>query len=98
MKNQTVLWIQFSLTHCQSSTQLNSPETQITRYGSPCLDLGYYFLTSIKPEVRRVHYKDLLKIYYDQFVETSKLMENKCPITFEVRTNQIYSAQLFGRN
>jgi len=61
--------------------------TQITRYGSPCLDLGHYFFTSIKPEVRRAHYKDLLKIYYDQFVKTSELLESKCPLPFEVRLN-----------
>lgn len=57
---------------------------QVTRYGSPCLDLIYYFYTSVKPSVRRVRLVDLLKIYLDVFKITSNELGYHTSLSFVV--------------
>jgi len=57
---------------------------QVTRLGSPCLDLGYYLFLSVDPGVRRDHFQDLLQHYFDDFQNVlEKLLGLQCPITFE---------------
>jgi len=57
---------------------------QVTRLGSPCLDLGYYLFLSVDPGVRRDHLQDLLQHYFDDFQNVlEKLLGLQCPISFE---------------
>ena len=41
-------------------------------YGSPALDLHYFFVTSLSPEVRENHLDELLQCYYSKLVEIAK--------------------------
>jgi hypothetical protein len=81
---------------CWNNNMMFSPETrtnpedarllfvdfQMTRLGSPCLDIGYYIFTSTKPEVRK-RTKELLKIYFDEISKLVKKLGEDFPFTFE---------------
>jgi len=58
-------------------------DLQITRLGSPNLDLGYFLYTSVKPEIRRQHLKELLQHYFTSLQQTLEKFVIKCPINFE---------------
>lgn len=60
-------------------------DLQITRLGSPNLDIGYYMYTSVQPKIRRAHFMELLRHYYDTFETTVGMFGGKkCPISYEV--------------
>lgn len=46
---------------------------QLSRFGSPVLDLSYYFLTSTTKEFRSQHYDRLIEIYYESLKEIIQL-------------------------
>lgn len=56
---------------------------QITRFGSPSIDLGYFLFTSVKSEVRRAHIKELLQHYYYEFCKALDLFGKNMELTFE---------------
>ncbi|OXA50931.1 uncharacterized protein LOC110853581 [Folsomia candida] len=58
-------------------------DLQLTRFTSPSVDLTYFLHTSVKPEVRRKHLKDLLAHYHKIFSDTLIHLNKKCPTTFE---------------
>jgi len=59
---------------------------QCTRLGSPNLDLGYYLFTSLKPEIRREKWQELLRFYFDEFRSNIKTLGGELPISFDVCT------------
>lgn len=46
---------------------------QLSRFGSPVLDLSYYFITSTTKEFRSQHYDHLIEIYYKSLNEIVRL-------------------------
>lgn len=59
-------------------------DLQITRFGSPNLDISYFMYTSVKPKIRRAHFEELMRHYYDTFEATVGMFALKCPLSFEV--------------
>ncbi|ODM93654.1 hypothetical protein Ocin01_13030 [Orchesella cincta] len=45
-------------------------DLQTTNYNSLGLDVGYYLFSSVKPSVRRAHWKEILEMYLATFKET----------------------------
>jgi len=56
---------------------------QITRFGSPCLDVGYFLFSSVKPYVRRAHLTELLRHYFDEFTKTTEVFGQNCGLNFD---------------
>jgi len=56
---------------------------QITRFGSPCLDIAYFLFSSVKAVIRRAHLKELLSHYFDEFTNTLELFGQNCGLNFE---------------
>ncbi|XP_037043254.1 uncharacterized protein LOC119079444 isoform X2 [Bradysia coprophila] len=51
--------------------------------GSPNLDIAYFLFTSVKSDVRRQKWKDLLKIYYGTFQKHVKTLGGTVDFSFE---------------
>jgi len=58
-------------------------DLQITRLGSPNLDVSYFLYTSVQPAIRREHLKELLQHYFNSFKQTLEMFDMKCPTNFE---------------
>lgn len=52
--------------------------------GSPNLDVAYFLFTSVKSDVRRQKWRDLLKIYYDTFQKHVETLGGTVDFSFEV--------------
>lgn len=65
---------------------------QITRYGSPCLDLNYYLFSSVQKNVRRERLHDLLIIYLNAFKKTSK--DLNCPTDISLGVKVLFFKML----
>lgn len=57
---------------------------QVTRYSSPCVDLGYYLYTTVKPEVRRERLQEMLTLYLDVLNKTTSDLGCPMELSFEV--------------
>ena len=63
---------------------------QILDYGSPAKDVVFFIFSSVKNEVVKDHYDELVKLYYDTFI--SNLEELHCdvkPFTWEALLEEI---------
>jgi hypothetical protein len=63
---------------------------QIMSYGSPAQDIVFFLFSSVKNDVVKEHYDDLIKLYYKTFI--SVLEQLKCdttPFTFEALQKEI---------
>jgi len=60
---------------------------QMMRVGSPNLDISYYLYNSVQKDVREKEWRNLLKIYYDEFSRCIQLMQGKMDFSFEVRNS-----------
>ncbi|CAL8138694.1 unnamed protein product [Orchesella dallaii] len=58
-------------------------DLQVTRYNSPCLDIAYYLFTSVKPEVRRAHLKEILGEYLNVLKETASKLGHSIELSNE---------------
>jgi len=58
-------------------------DLQITRLGSPNLDLGYFLYTSVQGDVRRAHLMELLQHYFDNLAKALAMFGRQCPLSFE---------------
>ncbi|CAL8070771.1 unnamed protein product [Orchesella dallaii] len=58
-------------------------DLQITRYNSPGLDLGQYLFTSVKPEVRRAHWDEILTHYFDTLKSTAFQLGHPIDLTYQ---------------
>lgn len=67
-------------------------DLQMTSYGSPCLDIAYYFFTSVKPQVRRERLHELLQKYYDTLICSLEKLGCSTKLTFQVNDFNIKSA------
>ncbi|XP_037043252.1 uncharacterized protein LOC119079444 isoform X1 [Bradysia coprophila] len=56
---------------------------QRVHLGSPNLDIAYFLFTSVKSDVRRQKWKDLLKIYYGTFQKHVKTLGGTVDFSFE---------------
>jgi len=57
---------------------------QVTRYNSPALDLGYYFFTSVKPDVRQAHLREMLELYKDTVNSVTEEFGHPTNLIYEV--------------
>ena len=57
---------------------------QIVRAASPSLDIDKYLFTSVKHEVRRSQWENLLRHYYDNLQKDVKALGGSVSFTFEV--------------
>lgn len=57
---------------------------QLTRYGSPSLDLHYYIFSSVQPAVRKDKMQDMLKIYLEIFNSTCESLGYPMGVSFSV--------------
>ncbi|CAL8070783.1 unnamed protein product [Orchesella dallaii] len=58
-------------------------DLQVTRYNSPGLDLGHYLFTSVKPEVRRAHWDEILGHYFDTLMNTAAKLGHPIELTYQ---------------
>jgi len=69
------------------------------RISSPCNDLSYYLFTSTQPSTRK-QWKTLLKIYYDEFMQTMKVLNQPIELQFdellEDFSNRVITGLFFG--
>lgn len=56
----------------------------MTRYAVPGIELGFYFFSSVKMDVRQLYLQDLLKLYLDTFIELTGKMGYPVKLTHEV--------------
>lgn len=56
---------------------------QMVRHNSPSLDLGYYFYTSVQPQIREAHLKELLTLYKDTLNKVTKDFGHPTNLTFD---------------
>ncbi|CAL8097883.1 unnamed protein product [Orchesella dallaii] len=56
---------------------------QLTRYISPVVDISYYIFTSVKPEIRRAHFEELLEWYLEQLNSTSASLNYPIDMSYE---------------
>ncbi|CAL8070779.1 unnamed protein product [Orchesella dallaii] len=61
-------------------------DLQVTRYNSPGLDLGHYLFTSVKPEVRKAHWDDILRHYFDTLKSTELKLGHPIDLTYQELT------------
>lgn len=57
---------------------------QVTRYGSPAIDLGYYLFTSVDPNVRETKLDELLTHYLQVLNDTTSQLEHPINLSLEV--------------
>lgn len=70
---------------------------QTTNITSPNLDLGYYLFTSVQPEIRLKHWKEILQTYFVNFKSTVELLTKKSlEITFESFLDDFKVNSLYG--
>ncbi|CAL8070777.1 unnamed protein product [Orchesella dallaii] len=58
-------------------------DLQVTRYNSPGLDLGQYLFTSVKPEVRKTHWDEILRHYFDTLKNTAAKLGHPIELTYQ---------------
>lgn len=56
---------------------------QITRLGSPNLDISYFLHTSVKPNVRREAFQELMHHYFNTLTETLEKLGSSCPWSYD---------------
>ncbi len=56
---------------------------QVLNYSTPAVDIGYYLFTTVKPAVRQQKLKELLEIYLDAFVKTTKDLGYPVKMSYE---------------
>lgn len=61
-----------------------SYDLKVTRYNSPALDLGYYFFTSVKPDVRQKHLREMLELYKETVNSVTEEFGHPINLTYEV--------------
>ena len=63
------------------------------RVTSPNVDLAFYMFTSVKHDIRRKEWKNLLKLYYDSLKENLMILngnvEYELEFSFEVKSQAI---------
>ncbi|CAL8070781.1 unnamed protein product [Orchesella dallaii] len=58
-------------------------DLQVTRYNSPGLDLGHYLFTSVKPKVRKAHWDEILRHYFDTLKSTALKLGHPIDLTYQ---------------
>ncbi|CAL8123646.1 unnamed protein product [Orchesella dallaii] len=58
-------------------------DLQVTRYNSLGLDVGYYLYTSVKPNVRRSHWQEILEMYLTTLKETVEKLGHPIDLSYE---------------
>ncbi len=56
---------------------------QLLNFNTPAVDVAYYLFTSVKPDVRQAKLKQLLEIWLDAFVKTTKDLGYPVEMTYE---------------
>jgi hypothetical protein len=56
---------------------------QMTRVGSPNLDISYYLYNSVVPEIRRTEVVNLLGLYFDEFKESVLNLNGRVDFSLE---------------
>jgi hypothetical protein len=64
---------------------------QSCSYGSPARDIVFFLFSSVKDDVLKDHYDDLIKLYHQIFMSTlGKLKCVKTPFIFEALQQEIH--------
>lgn len=70
-----------------ASGKLSNPvifDFQGTRYNCPALDVGNFMFTSMKPEARRAHLEELLRVYFNTFTDVANKLGYPVELTYNV--------------
>lgn len=59
-------------------------DLQVTRYGSPCLDIHCYLSGTIPTSLRREKLHELLQFYLKEFTKTLAALNCPIDVTYEV--------------
>lgn len=55
----------------------------LLNFNTPAVDIAYYLFISVKPAVRQAKFKELLEIYLDAFVKTTKDLGYPVEMTYD---------------
>jgi len=58
-------------------------DLQVTRFGSPNLDISFYLFTSVLSNIRQEKLEMLLKVYFDAFKDTVSKLKATLNISFQ---------------
>lgn len=95
-------WINNILFQYQGNTKESSVsdvkfvDLQISRYGSPAIDILHFLYSSLQPGISEAHYNDILQVYHESLTKTLYKLAPTAPkimlkdVITEVETHAMY--------